>query len=126
THVSDQARHALDDWRSPRISGHGLLAVGLPFSSTCAERAGKNVLKTPIGRLFMPGAIVSTNGSMPSDHVMRMRSFADVIVATAVARASPDRANCAAITGVAGSANSGNRSVSIVRCSQRATSTLSA
>ena len=35
------------------------------------------MLKTPRGRSFIPGAMVSTNGSRQSYHVRRMRSVAE-------------------------------------------------
>src|ERR1700756_5702395 len=99
THVSDHATHALDDWRSPRISTHGESGPKRPFTSICADFAGKNVLNTPIGRLPMPGAIVNTNGAMKSHQLSTMVSVADSTVSTAVERASPERSKCAAITG---------------------------
>src|ERR1051325_8565367 len=98
TQVSDHARHALDDWRSPRISGQGFVVATIPLISACAERAGKNVLKTPIGRLLVPGAIVSTNGGRQSYQVSRIFSFAELIVSHAAARGSPPRPNSAVIT----------------------------
>src|SRR5919198_3628250 len=89
TQVSDQARHALDPWRSPRISGHGRPVAKRPLSSTSAARAGKNVLKTPIGRLLKPGGMVRTKGSMQSYHVRRIRSDTETTVSTTVERGSP-------------------------------------
>src|SRR5207244_1328051 len=83
THVSDQARHALDDCRSPRISAHTWPFGVLPFSSTRAVFAGKNVLKTPIGRFMKPGGALSTNGAIVSVHVMTMRSLPATIVSVA-------------------------------------------
>src|SRR5262249_36456390 len=125
THVSDHARHALDACRSPRVSAHGWPVAKRPFHSTCAERAGKNVLKTPIGRLLKPGGAFSTNGSTQSYHVSRMGSEPETTVSTAVERGSPERPNSAVITGALVSANAGKSRVSIVRWSQRATATLS-
>src|SRR5947208_2447509 len=96
-----------------------------PLSSTCAERAGKNVLNTPMGRLLKPGGMVRTKGSMQSYHVRQSRSVAETIVSTAVDRGSPARPNSAATTGRFVSANAGKRNVSIVRWSHRATAGLS-
>src|SRR5207244_9294221 len=90
-----------------------------------AERAGKNVLNTPMGRLLKPGGMVRTKGSMQSYHVRRSRSVAETIVSTAVDRGSPARPNSAATTGRFVSANAGKRNVSIVRWSHRATAGLS-
>ena len=125
THVSDHARHALEACRSPRVSAHGWPVTKRPFHSTCAERAGKNVLNTPIGRLLKPGGALSTKGSSQSYQVRRMWSAPEVTVSTAVDRGSPARPNSAVITGMFVSANAGNSNVSIVRWSQRVTATLS-
>ena len=78
-----------------------------PFSSTCADWAGKNVLKTPMGRLPMPGAMVSTKGSRQSYQVRSTRSAAVVTASTTVERGSPARANCAPMTGSDTSAKAG-------------------
>src|SRR5207247_277118 len=99
THVSDHARQALEAWRSPRISAHGWPVATRPFHSTWAERAGKNVLNTPIGRWLKPGGALSTNGSMQSNQVSRIRSAPAITVSTAVERGSPAGPNSAAITG---------------------------
>src|SRR5437867_11843906 len=124
-HVSDHAKHALEACRSPRVSAQGWPVATRPFHSTCAERAGKNVLNTPIGRLLKPGGALSTNGSMQSYQVRRIRSAPETTVSTAVERGSPERPNSAVITGALVSANAGNSNVSIVRWSQRATAALS-
>src|SRR5688572_756090 len=84
TQVSDHARHALEAGRSPRVSAHGWPVAKRPFHSTCADRAGKNVLKTPIGRLLKPGGALSTKGSMQSYQVSRIRSAPEITVSTAV------------------------------------------
>src|SRR5688572_9276567 len=107
THVSDHARHALEDWLVPRISSHGASGAKRPFISICADLAGKNVLKTPIGRLPIPGAIVRTYGSMQSYHVSVMWSAAATTVSVAVERGSPPRSNCASCIGSVVSANAG-------------------
>src|SRR5262249_17739593 len=107
THVSDQARPALDDGRSPRFPARGWPFAVLPFISTCAERAGKNVLNTPIGRFMKPGGIVRTKGSMKSRHVRRIRSLPATTSSLAVERASPARVNFAAVIGSFSSANAG-------------------
>src|SRR5205814_9575360 len=122
---SDNANQALEAWRSPRISAHGWPVATRPFHSTWAERAGKNVLNTPIGRWLKPGGALSTNGSMQSNQVNLIRSGPAITVSTAVERGSPARPNSAAITGRFGSANAGESSVSIVRGSHRATAALS-
>src|SRR5205814_8162095 len=96
THVSDQARHALDDWRSPRVSAHGCPLAVLPFSATWVERAGKNVLNAPSGRFMKPGGIVSTKGSMNSRQVSRIRALPGTTGSRAVERASPGRGSFAA------------------------------
>src|SRR5207247_11384238 len=67
THVSDQAKHALDPGRSRRISAQGRPVAERPFSSTSAPRAGNNVLKTPSGRLLKSGGMVRTKGTMEAD-----------------------------------------------------------
>src|SRR5207244_3762560 len=69
TQVSDQARQAVELVRSPRISGEGVPAAKRPFSSICADWAGKNVLKTPRGRSLKPGGAWRTNGSSVSYQV---------------------------------------------------------
>ena len=89
------------------------------------DLAGKNVLKTPMGRLPMPGAIVRMKGSMQSHQLSTMCSFSAVTVSTLVDRGSPRRENSASNTGSEVSANAGNSNVSMVRWSQRATATLS-
>src|SRR5262249_9752478 len=60
TQLSDQARQALEDWRSPRFSGTGWPGTKAPLISTWAARAGKNVLNTPSGRSLKPGGALST------------------------------------------------------------------
>src|SRR5512146_2507055 len=107
THVSDNARHALVDWRSPRISLHTASDAKRPFISICADLAGKNVLKTPMGRLPLPGAIVSTNGSRQSYHVSTMCSVCETTVSVAVERGSPAREKLAPKTGSAVFAKAG-------------------
>jgi len=91
TQLSDQARQALDDCRSPRISGHTLPSGTLPFSSTRAERAGKNVLNTPMGRFWKPGGALRMNGVIVSDHVMTMRSPPPTMVSVTGAGGEPAR-----------------------------------
>src|SRR2546427_537778 len=93
--------------------------MGPVVASTCAARAGKNVLKTPIGRLLKPGGMVRTKGSMQSYHVRRIRSVTETTVSTAAARGSPARPNSAATTGWLVSANALKSSVSIVRWAER-------
>ena len=99
--------------------------AAIPLISACAERAGKNVLNTPMGRLFVPGAIVSTNGAMQSYHVSRIFSLAEVTVSHAAARGSPPRANSAEMIGRLSSAKAGKSKVSMLRWSHRATAALS-
>ena len=84
------------------------------------------MLNTPIGRLLVPGGIVNTKGATQSYHVMRIFSTAELTVSHAAERGSPPRANSAPMTGMLSSANAGKSSVSMVRCSQRATAGLSA
>src|SRR5262249_30159472 len=107
THVSDQARHALDDCRSPRISAHTSPFGVLSLSSTRALFAGKNVLKTPIGRFMKPGGAFNTNGVIVSAHVMTMRSLPATIVSVAGFGGAPARENCAGVIGSVVSANCG-------------------
>jgi len=79
----------------------------LPFSSTRAVFAGKNVLKTPIGRFMKPGGALSTNGAIVSVHAMTMRSLPATIVSVAGLGGAPARENCAGVTGSVVSANCG-------------------
>ena len=112
TQVSDHARVALLPCRSPRISAHTLPGATLPLISSWAERAGKNVLNTPIGRSLKPGGALSTKGSMQSyqDSVTRASAVMTVSVArrpgAAVpleARATRREATCRRRRGRAGS-----------------------
>src|SRR5688500_4286379 len=105
TQLSDQARHALDDWRSPRISGHTWPSGTLPFSSTRAERAGKNVLNTPMGRFWNPGGAFRMKGVMVSDHVITTRSPPPTLVSLAGFGGEPARVTCACTIGRFVSAN---------------------
>src|SRR5215813_13487521 len=107
TQVSDQARHALDDWRSPRISAQTRPFGVLPFSSTPAVFAGKNVLNTPMGRFMKPGGAFSTNGVMVSAHVITIRSLPATMVSVAGFGGAPARENCAGVIGSVVSANCG-------------------
>lgn len=107
TQDSDQARHALDDGRSPRISGQGFPEAKRPLRVTWAPRAGKNVLNTPMGRPPAPGAMVRMNGSTKSYQVMTISSLADMIRSVAADRGSPSRSNSASMTGVDGSPHAG-------------------
>ncbi len=67
----------------------------------------------------------STNGSMNSYQVMRMRSSSDSTISVVVEWGSPMRSKTLAMIGMSVSANAGKSSVSMVRCSQRATAALS-
>src|SRR6185295_11892706 len=84
TQVSDHASVALLPWRSPRISAHTWPEATLPFTSSWAARAGKNVLKTSIGRSLKPGGALSTNGSMQSYQDIVTRASVAVTVSVAV------------------------------------------
>jgi len=107
THVSDHARQALEPCRSPRISGHTLPVATLPLISSWADRAGKKVLNTPMGRLLKPGGAWSTKGSMQSYQDMVIRASEAATVSVAAERGPPARANSADITGSAVSAKAG-------------------
>ena len=95
------------------------------MSVTWADRAGKNVLNTPIGRFAYPGGIVRTNGSLKSYQVRTISSSADTTRSVAAPRGSPSRSKDASMTGSAGSAEGGNRIDSISRWSQRVMAMLS-
>src|SRR6185436_10470939 len=58
TQLSDHARQALLESRSPRFSAYGVPAATFPFSDMRAAFAGKKVLNTPIGRPPEPGGMV--------------------------------------------------------------------
>src|SRR5258707_15343372 len=78
TQVSDQARQALVESRSPRLSAYGVPAATRPFSAMRPARAGKKVLNTPIGRPPEPGGMVRTKGGRKSSQDSRISaSFAD-------------------------------------------------
>ncbi len=116
---------ALLPWRSPRISAHTLPGATLPLISSWAARAGKNVLKTPIGRSLKPGGALSTKGSMQSYQVIVTRASTDRTVSVALDQGPPCRSKRASITGMDVSAKAGKSRVSMDVCSQRATAMLS-
>ena len=125
THVADHASVALEPCRSPRISAHTAPVATRPSISSWAERAGKNVLKTPMGRSLKPGGALSTKGSMQS-YQDRVISVSAVITdSVAVDHGPPSRSNAAEATGIEVSANAGKSRVSIDFWSHLATPTLS-
>src|SRR5262245_38420295 len=81
TQVSDQARQALDPCRSPRISAQGLPSAKRPLRLTWAPRAGKNVEKTPMGRLLKPGGALRTKLSMQrsEEHTSELQSLRHLV-----------------------------------------------
>ena len=125
THVSDHASVALEPCRSPRISAHTLPVATRPLISSWAERAGKNVLNTPMGRSLKPGGALSTNGSMQSYQDIVIVVSAATTDSVAVDHGPPARSKLAETTGSAVSAKAGKSSVSIDFCSHRATPILS-
>src|SRR6266542_2047708 len=123
--IALQARQALLAGRSPRVSGQTLPVATRPSISSCAARAGKKVLNTPIGRLLKPGGAWSTKGSMQSYQESVTRGPAATTVSVVVDQGPPRRAKAAATTGSVVSAKAGKSRLSMVLCSHRATAMLS-
>ncbi len=83
------------------------------------------MLKTPIGRFAVPGAIVRTNGSLKSYQLITISSLAETMRSVATARGSPLRSKDASITGIDTSAVGGKSMDSIAFWSQRVIAMLS-